>query len=238
MALHLPSGRPGIDRVPMAAHRHLDRRAFLGLGAAGLAAAGLAGCSLGKASAPDTSKEDPVDGDWGGDLIEPGLEKPDVTFTTMDGEPFPFREATEGKLAILFFGYTSCPDICPIYLNTLATSIETIGTGPGSDPMVLFVGVDVARDTPERLQEYLGAIDGSFIGLTGPESVIADANEQMLLPPITLGEPDENGDYLVGHYGKAFPFTADGLAHRSYGYDVRQQAWVKDLPRLAEGEYQ
>ncbi|MCB0972601.1 MAG: SCO family protein [Acidimicrobiales bacterium] len=237
MALHLPSGRPSLRR-DLPTGGHLDRRAFLGLGAAGLAAAGLAGCSLGKASAPDTSKEEPVEGDWGGELIEPGLERPDVTLTTMDGEPFPFREATEGEFAILFFGYTSCPDVCPIYLNTLAKALETIGTGEGGDPMVLFVGVDTARDTPERLQEYLGAIDGTFIGLTGSDADIAEANRQMLLPPITLEEPDENGDYLVGHYGKAFPFTADGLAHRSYGWDVRQQQWVKDLPRLAEGTYE
>jgi protein SCO1/2 len=216
--------------------RHWTRRSFLGLGASGVALA-VAGCSLADSSSPDASAEEPTEGGWSGQLVDPGLEKPDVIFTDLDGNPFPFREKTEGKLAVLFFGYTSCPDVCPIYLNTMARSLEAIGSGPGSDPMVLFVGVDVARDTPEQMRTYLDRIDPSFIGLTGPESVIAQANRELFLPPIQIEEADENGEYLVGHASKVFPFTSDDVAHRIYPSDVRQQGWVEDLPRLAEGQY-
>jgi len=171
-------------------------------------------------------------------LVEPGLEKPDVTLTDMFGKPFSIRDQSDGKFAFLFFGYTFCPDVCPIYLNTLARAVETIGTGPGSNVMVMFVGVDVARDTPEQLQRYLGRISSSFIGLTGPEADIAEANRQMFQPPIVIGEPDANGEYEVGHGKKAFPFGPDNLAHRIYpADDVRQQEWVRDLPKLAKGEY-
>jgi protein SCO1/2 len=215
-----------------------SRRRFLGATASGLAVAALAGCSLEKASSRDTS-EDPsiAAGDWGGELVEPGLERPDVTFTDMNGEPFPFREKTEGRFSILFFGYTNCPDVCPIFLGSIARAIESIGTGPGSDPQVLFVGVDVARDTPEQLRTYLGRIHPTFLGLTGPEDVIAEANRQVFNPPIEIEQADDGGEYLVGHSSRVFPFLEDGLAHRTYPSNTRQQVWTEDLPRLAEGTF-
>lgn len=100
-----------------------------------------------------------------------------------------------------------------------------------------FVGVDVARDTPEQLKTYLGRINPSFMGLTASESVIAEANRQLLLPPITIEEPDADGEYLVGHSSKVFPFTPDDVSHRIYPSDTRQNDWFRDLPRLAEGQY-
>ncbi len=179
----------------------------------------------------------PVDG-WGGSLIDPPLDKPDVTLQTTDGQPFPLRAATDGKLTLLFFGYTNCPDMCPIWLSTVARAREEIGTGPGSDPQVLFVGVDVARDTPEVLDTYLARIDPTFIGLTGTESAIAKANDTLYFPSITLGSPDEAGAYEVGHYGRAAAFSPDNTAHRLYGYDVRVEQLVHDLPLLAKGTFQ
>ena len=210
------------------------RRRFLGTAGLGASALLLLGCSSDDASGPDTTRPP----DWGGDLVDPGLEKPDVTLTTTDGTPFPFRKATDGKLTLLFFGFTNCPDQCPIWLNSVARAKEQIGSGPGSNPQVLFVGVDVARDTPQVLDEYLGRIDEAFIGLTGTESEIAAANRALYFPSITIGSPDETGDYEVGHYGRAAAFTPDNLAHRLYGYDVRPAELARDLPRLAEGTYQ
>lgn len=215
-----------------------SRRRFLGATASGLAVAALAGCSLEKSSSRDTSKDPSVmAGDWGGEVVDPGLERPDVTFTDMNGEPFPFLEKTEGKLSILFFGYTNCPDVCPIFLTSIARAIESIGSGPGSDPQVLFVGVDVERDTPEQLRTYLGRINPTFIGLTGTEAVIAEANRQVFNPPIEIEAADDSGEYLVGHASRVFPFLDDGLAHRTYPSNTRQQVWAADLPRLAEGEF-
>jgi protein SCO1/2 len=210
------------------------RRRFLGAAGLGVPALVLAGCSSDGTAAPDTTRRP----EWGGELVEPGLAKPDVTLATTDGKPFPFRAATDGNLTLLFFGFTNCPDQCPIWLSSVAMAKEKIGSGPGSDPQVLFVGVDVARDTPEVLDEYLARIDESFIGLTGTEAQIAAANRALYFPSITIGSPDENGDYEVGHYGRAAAFTPDNLAHRLYGYDVRPADLARDLPRLAAGTYQ
>jgi len=215
-----------------------SRRRFLGATASGVALAAMAGCGLDRASSPDRDAASAQGEKWGGELLDPPFDKPDVTFTDMHGDPYPLREKTAGKLAMLFFGYTNCPDVCPIFLNTIARAIEAIGTGPGSDALVLFVGVDVARDTPEQLRTYLGRINPAFVGLTGSEHTIAEANKALYLPPITIEAPDADGNYAVGHSSRSFAFTPDDVAHRMYNSDkVRQAQWVKDLPRLAEGQY-
>lgn len=213
-------------------HLHLSRREIL-LGAAATGTAVLLGaCSSDEDRGAATSTP------WGGSLVDPPLEKPDVTLQTTDGTDFNLREDTQGQLTLLFFGFTSCPDQCPTWLGTTARALEQLGDGPGSDAQVLFVGVDVARDTPDALATYLGRIDSRFIGLTGPESAIAKANRELLFPPITIGPPDEDGDYEVGHFSKAVAFSPDDLGHRLYGYDVTIRQLTTELPKLAQGEYQ
>ncbi len=213
-------------------------RSVAGTGLA-LASGGLvAACGLGRASTPDRTSADGGEGGWSGTLLDPPFEKPDVTFTDTDGQPFPFREATAGRLTLLFFGYTNCPDVCPVYLNTLARARDGIGTGPGSRPQVLFVGVDVARDTPEVMATYLGNIDPTFIGLTASEAVIAEAIKAVKGAPVELGVPDEDGSYLVGHPAQVTVYTSDNLGHRIYPYGVRQAAWARDLPLLDQGRWQ
>ncbi|CAN5892824.1 SCO family protein [soil metagenome] len=219
-------------------HTAWSRRRVLGLGAGFGVAAVLGGCTnLSRGSATDNSR-DPNESDWGGTLLEPPFDKPDVTFTDVDGNDFPFREATAGRLSVLFFGFINCPDICPVYLNTLASARAAIGSGAGSRPQVLFVGVDTARDTPEAMKEYLGAIDPTFIGLTAEDATIAEAIASLRMASVVLGEPAADGSYDVGHPSQITAFTADDVAHRIYPSDVRQQQWVKDLPRLDQGQYQ
>lgn len=217
----------------------LTRRRFLGITASGLAVAGLAACGLERQATPDVQEEEVDEGGFAGTLMDPPMTKPDLTFTTMDGEELNLIEGTKGQFSMLFFGYTNCPDVCPVFLTTIARAIEAIGSGPGSEVQVYFVGVDVARDTPEQMKEYLGNINGSFIGLTASEETIGDAMEHFKMPPVTI-EIDEDGDgeYIVGHGKQAWAFTADDVAHRFYPSDeVRQQQWVHDLPLLSEGVY-
>lgn len=215
-----------------------SRRRFLGVGAALTAGAALGACSLDRGSTPDNSAEADRDGGFAGEVLDPPWAKPEVTFTALGGEPFPFAERTEGALSLLFFGFTNCPDICPVYLQTVASARQAIGTGPGSKPEVYFVGVDVARDTPEVMEEYLAGIDPTFVGLTGSIEAINAGLAAVYAPPVQLGEPDADGDYEVGHaaYGTIYLGT-DDKGHRRYPFGVRQQDWVRDLPRLDEGRF-
>lgn len=218
--------------------RPQSRRQFLGIAGAGAAVLALGACGLNRGASVDRSAQ-PEAGAFGGTLVEdPPFEKPDRDFIDHDGEPFNLRTDTEGRLAVLFFGYTNCPDVCPVYLNQMKSAIDAIGSGPGSRPMVLFVGVDTARDTPAVLKDYLSDFGAQFIGLTSDDETIAAALDDLSLPQVILREPDENGDYYVDHAAYAVAFSPDNLGHRIYSTGtVRQQDWVQDLPRLDQGTY-
>ncbi|QXC60590.1 SCO family protein [Aquihabitans sp. G128] len=214
-----------------------SRRRVLGLGAAATAAL-LAGCgSSGDEAGPNAEVSPVPSTDWGGTLLDPPFTKPDVTFTDVEGRPFSLREDTAGRLSVLFFGFTNCPDVCPVYLGTIASARRELGTGDGSDVQVLFVGVDRKRDTPEVLKTYLGNIDETFIGLSGTDAEVLKATTALKVAPVEIGEPAADGSYDVGHPARVFAFSPDGLGHRLYSFDIEQQQWVKDLPRLAQGSW-
>jgi len=102
---------------------------------------------------------------------EPDL---DLSFTLIDESGRSVTDADfAGKLRLVFFGYTSCPDICPITLTNVATALESIDE-QAQDVVVLFISVDPKRDTPERLQAYTGAFHPSVVGLTGSYVQIED----------------------------------------------------------------
>ena len=102
-----------------------------------------------------------------GSVFDEPLAKPDFTLTDTSGAPFDFRAETDGKLTLLFFGYTSCPDICPIHLANLAAVLRQISPDFQRRIQVVFVGVDAPRDTPERMRSWLDSFDARFVGLTG-----------------------------------------------------------------------
>lgn|SRR5690606_5984668 len=155
--------------------------------------------------------------------------RPRFTLTTTDGRPFDFAAETRGRLTLLFFGYTSCPDVCPIHLATLADALDEVS----AEPLVVFVGVDPHRDTPTAVREYLDRYDTDFIGLVGTSEEL-EAAQRAAEVPVAVSERVEGvDDYLVGHASQILAYTADDLAHVVYPFGVRRQDWVHDLPRLA-----
>lgn len=164
--------------------------------------------------------------------IELGLaqERPSFTLTDTGGRPYDFAAETAGQLTLLFFGYTSCPDICPLHLANLAEALRQPGV---PRPTVVFVGVDAARDTPEAVRDFLARFDSSFVGLTGTPEELEAAQLAAQVPVAVTEEPETpGGDYLVGHASQVIAYTADDLAHVVYPFGVRQQDWVDDLKRL------
>ncbi|MCU1356190.1 MAG: hypothetical protein JWM89_1608 [Acidimicrobiales bacterium] len=213
----------------------ITRRRLLA-GVAGTAAGlALSSCSLGRSSIPDHG--DASDDGWGGQILDPPYGKPDVTFTDGHGQPFPLRERTAGRLALLLFGFTHCPDVCPTELNAIARAREAVGSGAGSRPLVLFVGVDTRRDTPEVLRTYLDRIDPTFVGLTATPQVIARALSDLDQGEVSFGPKDATGGYDVIHPAGMFAFTDDELAHRLYDPMVRQAALTRDLRVLGQGRW-
>lgn len=90
-----------------------------------------------------------------------------------DGKPFA-AERLRGRWSLLFFGYTSCPDVCPTTLQALARLARDPAGGIATgDTQVVFVSVDPERDTPQRVAAYLGGFDARFVGATGDREAVA-----------------------------------------------------------------
>lgn len=194
----------------------------------------LAALLLAAACSPAAPKPFNPDG-LAGPQIQPPVPKPDFTLTTTDGKPFDFRKETEGKVALLFFGYTSCPDVCPVHLANIAAALKTLGPEVNNGIRVVFVTTDPARDTPERVRAWLDKFDPRFVGLTGDSVAIALAMRQLKLGQPIM-EPGPTADtYTIGHSTLVLAFTRDNLAHVVYPFGIRQADWAKDLQLLVKG---
>jgi protein SCO1 len=171
---------------------------------------------------------------WRGIALERERTMPGVTLYDTSGDPVELAEAFRGDPTLLFFGYTSCPDICPIHLASIASAM-TAADVTFEQLDVVFVSVDPDRDTPERIEDYLANFDRRMVGLHGDLDVIEDALAQLDLPGPIVEGPDPRGEgALIGHPAQVIGFDADGNALRVWPFGARRSDWVADLPRVVE----
>ncbi|MBR8316755.1 SCO family protein [Burkholderia dolosa] len=137
---------------------------------------------------------------------------PDLSFTLTggDGRPVDAR-AFRGRVALVYFGYTHCPDVCP---ETMARLMEVLAKlGPqANDVRILFVSVDPARDTPQAMQSYVDAFDAAHArGLTGTERQIESLAKRYRVA-YQMEKRDPSGGYEVTHSSAVYIFDANGRA--------------------------
>jgi protein SCO1 len=161
---------------------------------------------------------------------EPYPPAPDFELTRGDGSHFRLADA-RGEIVMLFFGYTSCPDVCPTTMAELKTALEKIGADKAKDVRVVFVTVDPERDTPERVQEYVDHFDQDFIGLSGTESQLAKVwNSYGVFRQKVEGT--SAAGYLIDHTARVTLIDQDGNLRVSYGFDTPVEDVVHDLQLL------
>jgi protein SCO1 len=169
-------------------------------------------------------------GGWRGTLLGAAQPRPEFTLTDTSGRPYDFAAETRGRLTLLFFGYTSCPDVCPIHMATLSAALDEPGM---PEPQVVFVSTDPERDTPEHLRDWLDTFSEDFVGLRGTPEDIRAAEVAAQVPPSMRGT-GQGDDYEVGHAAQIIAYTPDDQAHVVYPFGVRREDWMTDLPRLAD----
>jgi len=162
------------------------------------------------------------------------LPKPDVVLTDTSGQPYDFRARTEGKIALLYFGYTFCPDICPTHMATVAAALKELPPELAREVEVVFVTIDPDRDTPEQLRTWLDLFDSSFVGArTDGELAVRNMQYDVGLHPATK-TPLPDGQYTVSHPTLMTVFTRDGLGHVYYPYGTKKDTLAHDLKILIE----
>ncbi|WP_249362076.1 SCO family protein [Halomonas sp. ATBC28] len=137
----------------------------------------------------------------------------------------------EGKATLLYFGYTHCPDVCPITLAKMATALRRLDADVRDQIQVLFISVDPSRDTPEVMQLYTEAFGPEFIGLTGERADI-DAVANRYRVTYDYDEPDAHGNYTVTHTSAVFAFDPQGDAHFMIRDSDTLESIVADLKQL------
>ena len=197
-----------------------------------VAVASFAGCSVEPQERRDAEIRARETG-WRGIVLENPPPKPSFTLDDANERPFDIQAETDGFTTFLFFGYTSCPDVCPVHMASLAAVRRDLPTGLQRSMKVVFVTTDPERDTPERIRSWLANFDPDFIGLTGSKTVVDSIQLSMGLPPSIYEEPDENGFYIVGHASQVLAFSPDGSIRVIYPFGTRQSDWMHDIPKLA-----
>jgi len=158
---------------------------------------------------------------------EPYPTAPEIELARVNGSSFQLSE-TRGKVVLLFFGYTSCPDVCPTTLAELKQALEKLGTENAQQVQVLFVTVDPQRDTPERVQEYVDHFNEDFIGLSGTESDLATVwrNYGVFREEV---EGTSAAGYLVNHTARVTLIDQAGNMRVSFAFDTPVDDIVHDL---------
>jgi len=167
---------------------------------------------------------------------EPPLAGADIggsfTLTNQDGGKTS-EKAFQGQYRIIYFGYSYCPDVCPVDLANLMLGLKQ---AEKEDPALvekiqpIFISVDPGRDTPEVLKQYVSAFHPRLIGLTGtPDEIAAVAKEYLILYDVR--DDESSSEYLVDHGRQAYLFGPDGEPLALLPFDGTPQQVADEIAR-------
>lgn len=128
------------------------------------------------------------------------------------------EEQLKGQHALVFFGFTHCPDICPTALATITQTLQSMGEA-GDKVTPVFITVDPKRDTVERLKEYMADFHPRIIALTGTEEQVDGASKAYKVYHQTVGDT-AGDDYMVNHSGFIYLMDPEGRYLTHFAYNV------------------
>ncbi|GGJ14616.1 SCO family protein [Streptomyces brasiliensis] len=168
-------------------------------------------------------------------LLDQPFEKPDLVLTDTHGVKYDLRKETAGRPTLVYFGYTHCPDICPLTMNNIAVAKKALPKAEQDALRIVFVTTDPDRDTPTELGKWLKGIDPQFIGLTGDFSTI-QAGARTLGISIEPTTKDKNGKLVSVHGTQVVAFSPKSdEGYLLYGEDATVDDFAKDLPKIIKG---
>ena len=184
-----------------------------------------AGSPIGASAAPGTLGASGV-------LYQPPIPVEGFTLTGPDGGRVSLA-GLRGQVVALYFGYTHCPDMCPLTLGTYKAALERLPAEVSDQVRVVMVSVDPDRDTPEILSRYMALFGEDFMGLTGSVATI-DAVLANWDIEIARGTPGESGSYTVEHPADSWVLDQEGRLRLKVAHMTGVDALAADLQTIVE----
>lgn len=163
----------------------------------------------------------------GTSYAEPYPVASEIDLARSDGSRFRLSEL-RGEIVLLFFGYTSCPDVCPATMAELRQALSELQQQDADQVKVVFVTVDPERDTPARVQEYVTQFNPAFIGLSGSKSDLEKIWAEYGVYREIAGEQSAAG-YIVNHTARVNLIDQQGNLRVSFSFDTPVENIVHDL---------
>lgn len=135
----------------------------------------------------------------------------------------------KGKMVLLYFGYTFCPDICPTNLGNISGAYQQLTQKQKDDLQIIFVSVDPERDTPKRLQQYVNYFDANMIGLTSDAATIAKVAKQYGVVYAKVDDPNNGSNYAVDHSAFTYVIDPDGKLQTQLPHATSPDVFVKNI---------
>jgi cytochrome oxidase Cu insertion factor (SCO1/SenC/PrrC family) len=179
---------------------------------------------------------------WHESEMVPGLGRSVVTGKADIGGPFHLIDQTgkavsdgdfRGRVLLIYFGYSFCPDVCPTTLAVMAQALEKVGPERARRIVPIFITIDPERDTPKILADYMKAFGPSFVGLTGSVAAIKDAEKKYRVYAVkkpldasrggAYGMDHSSVLYLMGPDGKLISFYDEAISPDDLAKELRQR---------------
>ena len=168
----------------------------------------------------------------GGMVIDKDTPARNFTLTDQDGRPLKLSDL-RGRAVMLFFGYTHCPDICPLSMGEFKAVKKVLGDR-GDEVAFVMVSLDPSRDTPEVMKRYVEAFDPDFIGLTGDENTVHSASADYGVQFEKQKPPGTAATYLIAHTAFSYLLDRQGRWRMTYPFQTPADLVAGDIVRILD----
>lgn len=166
-----------------------------------------------------------------GSSIDPPVPAPAIELLDSSGQPFSLNDLT-GKIVLVYFGYTSCPDVCPTTLADLKETLSYLDPQEADSVQVVFITLDPDRDTPEKIQAYTALFNSDFLGLSGSIETLEPIWKAYGVTREIDTETVTAAGYLVIHSSRLYLIDQDGNLHITYSYGTLPEDIAADIQYL------
>jgi protein SCO1 len=165
-----------------------------------------------------------------GTLLDPARPLPTFTLTDHRGREFT-NDSLKGRWTLVFFGFTHCPDVCPMTLRMLAQVEKSLSDLPAEqNPDIVLISVDPKRDSPEQLAKYVSFFNPDFLGVTGSQDALNSLTSQIGVPVAIT--PTEGEAYTVDHSAAIFLIDKAGSMRALFSPPHSAQPIADDYRRI------